>query len=169
MNSHNEFLNLAFEEAELAESEGTYPIGAVIVNADGNVISRGRNRVFTEQDSTAHAEVDAIRKAGHVLIDMTIKKFNKNELTLYTTCEPCPMCTCTILLSGIKQVVWAADDDEYGAIRRMKEGPHFLHLFNTIKYVASPSLELENKQRKMLKEWCIRRGITNKNWEEKLI
>lgn len=167
MDNHFNYLSLAFEEALLAESEGTYPIGAVIVDATGHVISRGRNRVFSDQDCTAHAEVDAIRKASPVLLDAANKKFNKNTFTLYTTCEPCPMCTCTILLSGIKQVVWAADDDDYGAIRKMKEGPHFLALFNTIHYVASPSLELENKQRKMLKEWCIRRGIINNNWDEK--
>ncbi|CAM3907008.1 nucleoside deaminase [Cohnella lubricantis] len=167
-NNHIQFLKLAFEEAILAERGGTYPIGAVIVDSEGNVISRGRNRVFTEIDCTAHAEVDAIRQASHVLLDITNRKFNKNDFTLYTTCEPCPMCTCTILLSGIKQVVWAADDDEYGAIRRMKEGPHFLSLFNTIQYIASPCLELENKQRKMLKEWNIRRGIIHKEWEEKI-
>ncbi|WP_435921457.1 nucleoside deaminase [Paenibacillus sp. DYY-L-2] len=164
---HLKYLELAFEEATLAESEGTYPIGAVIVDNEGKVVSRGRNRVFTQEDCTAHAEVDAIRKAGHILLDTPNKRFKKNDLTLYTTCEPCPMCTCTILLSGIKQVVWAADDDEYGAIRRMKEGPHFINQFNTINYIASPSLDLENKQRKMLKEWNIRRGIINTEWEAK--
>ena len=167
LNNHQKYLELAFEEAEIAKREGTYPIGAVIVDAQGNVVSRGRNRVFSQQDCTAHAEVDAIRQAGHVLLDLTNKRFIKNELTIYTTCEPCPMCTCTILLSGIKQVVWAADDDKYGAIRRMKEGPHFIHLFNTITYVASPNLDLENRQRTMLKEWSISRGIINTEWDEK--
>jgi tRNA(adenine34) deaminase len=165
---HIKYLELAFEEAMKAQSEGTYPIGAVIVDSEGNVVSRGRNRVFTQMDCTAHAEVDAIRKAGHILLDPQNKRFKKNDLTLYTTCEPCPMCTCTILLSGIKKVVWAADDDNYGAIRRMKEGPHFIDLFNTIEYIASPNLDLENRQRKMLKEWNTSRGIINTEWDEKL-
>lgn len=166
MDQHYENLLIAFEEAELAQSEGTYPIGSVIVDSKGNVISRGRNRVFSECDCTAHAEVDAIRKAGTNLLDLSGKRFIKNDFTLYTTCEPCPMCTCTILMSGIKKVVWAANDDEYGAIRRMKDGPHFIEQFNTITYLAAPYLELENRQRKMLADWNTSRGILNTSWEK---
>lgn len=101
--SDYEYLTLALEEADQALIEGTYPIGAIIVDADGNVVSRGRNRVFSECDPTAHAEVDAIRQAGQHLLDVSKKRYTKNDLTLYTTCEPCPMCSCTILMSGIKR------------------------------------------------------------------
>lgn len=166
MDTHYQNLLLAFEEAELAKAEGTYPIGTVIVDANGEVVSRGRNRVFTDADCTAHAEVDALRKAGHRLMDVDAKRFVKNDLTLYTTCEPCPMCTCTILLSGIKKVVWAADDDEYGAVRRMKEGPHFMKQFSTIEYLAAPYLDLENRQRKMLEEWNLGRGFPSASWQQ---
>lgn len=79
------------------------------------------------------------------------------------------MCTCTILLSGIKRVVWAADDDEYGAVRRMKEGPHFQNLFNTISYIASPYIDLEEKQRHMPAKWNVNRGIINTEWEQEKI
>lgn len=161
-----DYLVMSLLEAEIALEEGTYPIGAVIVDDNGEIVSRGRNRVFSESDCTAHAEVDAIRKAGHKLLDLTNKRFVKNDLTLYTTCEPCPMCTCTILLSGIKKIVWAADDDEYGGIRRFKEGPHFINLFDTLSYVASPYVNLENKQRELLAKWNIGRGILNTEWEK---
>ncbi|OAB29640.1 tRNA-specific adenosine deaminase [Paenibacillus macquariensis subsp. defensor] len=164
--SDHDYLVIALEEAQKAFEEGTYPIGAVIVDGEGNVVCRGRNRVFSECDCTAHAEVDVIRRAGNRLLDMTNKRFVKNDFTLYTTCEPCPMCSCTILQSGIKHIVWAADDEEYGGIRRFKEGPHFIHLFNTLSYVASPYPDLENKQRQLLAEWNIGRGILNTEWEK---
>ncbi|MEO2204657.1 nucleoside deaminase [Paenibacillus pabuli] len=163
--SDYEYLVLALEEADQAFIEGTYPIGAVIVDEDGDVVSKGRNRVFSECDPTAHAEVDAIRRAGKHLLDLDRKKFTKNNLTLYTTCEPCPMCSCTILMSGIKRIVWAADDKEYGGLRRFKEGPHFIHMFDTLSCVAAPYLDLENRQRAMLAKWNISRGLLNTEWE----
>ncbi|MFK0522082.1 nucleoside deaminase [Paenibacillus illinoisensis] len=163
--SDYEYLVLALEEADQAFIEGTYPIGAVIVDEDGDVVSKGRNRVFSECDPTAHAEVDAIRRAGKHLLDLDRKRFTKNNLTLYTTCEPCPMCSCTILMSGIKRIVWAADDKEYGGLRRFKEGPHFIHMFDTLSCVAAPYLDLENRQRAMLAKWNISRGLLNTEWE----
>ncbi|WP_127539482.1 nucleoside deaminase [Paenibacillus illinoisensis] len=163
--SDYEYLVLALEEADQAFIEGTYPIGAVIVDEDGDVVSKGRNRVFSECDPTAHAEVDAIRRAGKHLLDLDRKRFTKNNLTLYTTCEPCPMCSCTILMSGIKRIVWAADDEEYGGLRRFKEGPHFIHLFDTLSCVAAPYLDLENRQRAMLAKWNISRELLNTEWE----
>ncbi|WP_154892337.1 deaminase [Paenibacillus illinoisensis] len=163
--SDYEYLVLALEEGDQAFIEGTYPIGAVIVDEDGDVVSKGRNRVFSECDPTAHAEVDAIRRAGKHLLDLDRKRFTKNNLTLYTTCEPCPMCSCTILMSGIKRIVWAADDKEYGGLRRFKEGPHFIHMFDTLSCVAAPYLDLENRQRAMLAKWNISRGLLNTEWE----
>ena len=163
--SDYEYLVLALEEADQAFIEGTYPIGAVIVDEDGDVVSKGRNRVFSECDPTAHAEVDAIRRAGKHLLDLEQKRFTKNNLTLYTTCEPCPMCSCTILMSGIKKIVWAADDEEYGGLRRFKEGPHFFQMFDTISCVAAPYLDLENRQRAMLAKWNISRGLLHTEWE----
>ncbi|QOS77698.1 nucleoside deaminase [Paenibacillus sp. JNUCC31] len=163
--SDYEYLVLALEEADQALIEGTYPIGAIIVDTDGNVVSKGRNRVFSECDPTAHAEVDAIRQAGQHLLDVSKKRYTKNDLTLYTTCEPCPMCSCTILMSGIKKIVWAADDEGYGGLRRFKEGPHFIHLFDTLSCVAAPYLDLENRQRALLAQWNIGRGLLNTEWE----
>lgn len=160
------YLLEAFKEAEKSKEEGTYPIGAVIVNSEGKIISRGRNRVFSDCDTTAHAEVDAIRKSGLAMLDLDNKRFLKNDFTLYTTCEPCPMCSCSILLCfSIKRVVWAANDKEMGAMRKFKEGPHFLERFNTISYEAAPFRDLEVRQRKMMAEWSISRGFKDTPWQ----
>jgi tRNA(adenine34) deaminase len=75
------YLELALEEAEIAFNEGTIPIGAVLVDPDGNVLSKGRNRVFTNSDPTKHAEIDVIRQAGLLLMDTKYK----NKCTLYST------------------------------------------------------------------------------------
>ena len=78
MDKQYEYLLLAFEEAEKAKDEGTFPIGAVIVDSDGTVVSRG-HRVFSSCDSTSHAEVDGIRKAGHKILNVENKKFIPNN------------------------------------------------------------------------------------------
>lgn len=67
------FLQMALEEAEMALKENTYPVGAVIVDGNNNVIARGRNRVHPQKDITAHAEIDAIRNAGEAMFDAKIK------------------------------------------------------------------------------------------------
>ncbi|MEK3874999.1 nucleoside deaminase [Paenibacillus sp. FSL M7-0420] len=174
MDNHYEYLLLAFEEAEKAKEEGTYPIGAVIIDSNGTVVSRGRNRVFSSYDTTSHAEVDAIRKAGHKILDVESKKFVvDNGLTLYTTCEPCPMCTGTIVLSKIKKVVWAANDAEIGAFKKFKERtsplPIYNDLFNDIEIVAAPYSDLEIRQRLMLAEWNNNRGYTDNHWNKEFI
>ncbi|TQR41156.1 deaminase [Paenibacillus popilliae] len=63
MEEDRKYLFAAFEEAEKSLKEGTYPIGAVLVNSIGEIVSKGRNKVFSECDTTAHAEVEAVRNA----------------------------------------------------------------------------------------------------------
>lgn len=73
------YLLKAFEQAEMARAEGTFPIGAIIVDEHGELVSVGRNKVFSLCDTTAHAEVEAIRKAGSYMLDMKSKRFNQNN------------------------------------------------------------------------------------------
>jgi len=132
------YLNIALEEAEIAFTEGTIPIGAVLVGPDGNIINRGRNRVFTAFDPSCHAEIDVIRKSGKELLD---KKY-KNKCTLYTTVEPCPMCSGAIILADISRVVWALSDDYLGALRIMKEGNYFRHKYDKVSVTEMPYRDL---------------------------
>jgi tRNA(Arg) A34 adenosine deaminase TadA len=78
------------------------PFGCVIVK-DGEVIGRGNNRVTSTNDPTAHAEVVAIREACQALGD-----FQLTGCTLYTSCEPCPMCLGAIYWARPDRVVFAA-------------------------------------------------------------
>ncbi len=95
MTSHHErFMALAIEEALSGLREGERPFGSVVVR-DETIVGRGRNRVNTTFDPTTHAEILAIRDAA-----ANLKELRLTGCTLYTTCEPCPMCCGAILYSG---------------------------------------------------------------------
>ncbi len=100
------FLSKAVEIAAAGIENGGGPFGAVIVK-DGKIISECFNRVALDNDPTAHAEILAVREAAK-----TVGSFNLDGCTLYTTCEPCPMCLGAIYWSGIRKVVYASDRND---------------------------------------------------------
>ena len=79
------------------------PFGAVIVKA-GEVIATGTNLVTSSNDPTAHAEISAIRKACEAL-----QSFQLEDCTIYSSCEPCPMCLSAIYWARPQRLVFAAD------------------------------------------------------------
>jgi len=104
-------MRLALDEARLADDKGDVPIGAVIVAADGRVVSRGHNQRESLGDPTAHAEVVAIRAAADA-----VGSWHLEGLTLVVTLEPCTMCGGAIVLSRLAQVVYGAADPKAGAV-----------------------------------------------------
>ncbi|HBE43822.1 MAG TPA: tRNA-specific adenosine deaminase [Bacteroidales bacterium] len=97
------FLNRAVGIAVSGIEEGGGPFGAVI--ARGNeIIAESNNTVVLARDPTAHAEINVIRKASAIL-----GTHNLPDCTLYTSCEPCPMCLGAVYWSGIRKVVYAYD------------------------------------------------------------
>ena len=103
------FLREAIAEARLAELSGEVPVGAIIVR-DGQVLARGRNRVITDSDPTAHAEIVALRAAG-----LALGNYRLEGCDLYTTLEPCAMCAGAILHARIRRLIYAAPDPKSGA------------------------------------------------------
>lgn len=97
------FLRRAVEIAGNGILNGGGPFGAVIVRKD-KIISEAFNRVTLNNDPTAHAEILAIRHAASVL-----KSYELDDCTLYSSCEPCPMCLGAIYWSGIKKVVYGCN------------------------------------------------------------
>jgi guanine deaminase len=77
------------------------PFGAIIVK-DGEIVAEGWNKVTSEYDPTAHAEMSAIRNACK-----TLKHFELKDCTIYTSCEPCPMCFGGIYWSRLDRVVYS--------------------------------------------------------------
>jgi len=86
------------------------PFGAVIVR-DGEVLAEGWNEVTSSNDPTAHAEVTAIRKACQA-----VGNFSLEGATLYTSCEPCPMCLASAYWARVSRIVYANTRDEAAGI-----------------------------------------------------
>jgi guanine deaminase len=101
---NNKYMQLALDEASknLDFVHGG-PFGCVIVK-DGKVVATAHNEVLKTHDPTAHAEILAIRRAGEFL-----GTHDLSNCTLYTSCEPCPMCYSAIYWSRIKSVYFSAD------------------------------------------------------------
>ena len=100
----NEYMKLAVQEAEYGvnNKEGG-PFGAVIIKND-KVVASSHNTVLLDNDPTAHAEVNTIRKACKEL-----NTYDLSNCILYTTSEPCPMCASAIIWSNIKTVYYGTD------------------------------------------------------------
>ncbi|MDP9027572.1 MAG: nucleoside deaminase [Actinomycetota bacterium] len=101
---------------------GGGPFGALIVGPDGAVLAEGQNRVTRDLDPTAHAEVVAIRRAC-----TAVGSFTLAGGTLYTSCEPCPLCLSAALWARVDRVVFAAD--RHDAARGGFDDREFYELF----------------------------------------
>lgn len=99
----------ALQEAEIAYEKDEVPIGAVVV-LNNKIIGRGHNQTIQLNDPTAHAEMIAITAASNYL-----KSQYLNECDIYTTAEPCVMCSGAILLSKIKNLYFSAFEPKLGA------------------------------------------------------
>ena len=102
------YMKIAIEEAKKAANIGEVPIGAIIVR-DGEVISRAHNLRESTQNPTAHAEHIAIQKASQYL-----KSWRLEGCKLYITLEPCVMCSGSIVMSRIPEVIYGAKDPKGG-------------------------------------------------------
>jgi tRNA(adenine34) deaminase len=102
---------LAFAEAERAGWCGEVPVGAVLVGADGAVITASGNRVETDDDPTAHAEMLVLRAGAATLGQKLL-----DGCDLYVTLEPCPMCAAAISLARIRRLYFGAYDPKSGGV-----------------------------------------------------
>jgi tRNA(adenine34) deaminase len=105
------FMRLAIEQAQIAGRMGEVPIGAVISDKSGQVISSGYNLREASKDPSAHAEMIAIRKAGEALGSWRLE-----DTTIFVTIEPCLMCVGAIILARIDRLVFGARDPKAGAV-----------------------------------------------------
>ena len=102
----NKFMQRAIELSIESINSGGGPFGSVIVK-DEKIISEGMNRVTVNNDPTAHGEIVAIRNACKKL-----NNFNLSDCSLYSSCEPCPMCMSAIYWSRIGKVYYANTRDD---------------------------------------------------------
>jgi len=104
-----EAMEMALSKAKLAAEAGEVPVGATAVY-NGEIIAGGQNRVWRDNDPTAHAEIVAMRGAAAVL-----GNYRLSGVTLYVTLEPCAMCAGAMIHARIDRLVYAASDPKYGA------------------------------------------------------
>lgn len=104
------FMQMAIDLSVENVKSGGGPFGAVIVK-DGAIIATGCNRVTANNDPTAHAEVTAIRSACQKM-----QNFKLSGCTIYTSCEPCPMCLSAIYWSGISRIYYGNTKEDAEAI-----------------------------------------------------
>ena len=102
---------LAFHEAEAAAARGEVPVGAVVTDKAGAILSRAGNRTLELKDPTAHAEMLAIRAAASVLDSERLI-----DCDLYVTLEPCAMCAGAISFARLRRLYFAAADEKMGAV-----------------------------------------------------
>ena len=103
-------MRLALGEAEAAASAADVPVGAVVLDADGTVVGRGRNQREADFDPAAHAEILALRMAGQ-----TRRDWRLDGCTLVVTLEPCTMCAGALLAGRVARLVYGAADPRAGA------------------------------------------------------
>jgi len=103
------FMREALRLADEAAAAGEVPIGAVVVVA-GQIVGRGMNRVIRDGDTTAHAEIIALRETFRL-----INNYRVPGASVYTTVEPCAMCAGALMHARVGRVVWGAPDLKFGA------------------------------------------------------
>ncbi len=105
------WMQVALEQARLAADENEVPVGAVVVDADNQLIAAGRNSPIGRNDPTAHAEIMVLRDAA-----LKIGNYRLIDTTLYVTLEPCVMCVGAMIHARVKRLVYGANEPKTGAI-----------------------------------------------------
>jgi tRNA(adenine34) deaminase len=127
-------MEIALEEARAARDRGEVPVGAVAVSGE-RVIGRGRNRTEELQDPVAHAEILALREAAHALGSWRLP-----GVTLYSTLEPCAMCSGACVLARIERLVYGADDPKAGmsgSLATLPQDPRLNHRVEIVRGILA--------------------------------
>lgn len=104
-------MRLALDQADRATEHGDVPVGAVVLDPEGNILGLGHNERELTNDPSAHAEIVALRRAAE-----TLGQWRLEGCTLVVTLEPCTMCAGAIVASRIEHLVFGAFDDKAGAV-----------------------------------------------------
>lgn len=109
--NHEEFMQMALEEALRARDMEEVPVGAVVVESSGRVLAAAHNQTIARCDPTAHAEILALRDAAE-----RIGNYRLLASAIYVTVEPCVMCMGAIVHARVGRVVYGAPDPKWGAL-----------------------------------------------------
>lgn len=99
------YVRMAIDVARKARAKGNHPFGAILVDGQGQILLRAENTVVSERDCTGHAETNLMRQAS--------RRYDRDFLancTLYTSTEPCPMCTGAIFWGNVRRIVYGLSE-----------------------------------------------------------
>ena len=108
--NHVDFMKIAIQEARKAEKKGEVPVGAVLVDSGGHILSCSHNQPILLSDPTAHAEILVLREAA-----ARIQNYRLLSTVLYVTIEPCVMCMGAIIHARVSTLVYGTKDSKWGA------------------------------------------------------
>lgn len=116
MEADQVYMELALSEAQAAAARGEVPVGAVLVDALGNILAQDGNRVIERCDPAGHAEMVVLREAA-----LRQANYRLAGTTLYVTLEPCAMCAGAMIHARIARLVYGAADPKSGAIHSLMQ------------------------------------------------
>jgi len=108
--NHTDYMEIAIQEAAKAEKKGEVPVGAVLTDSGGRILSASHNQPISLSDPTAHAEIMVLRKAA-----ASTHNYRLLSTVLYVTIEPCVMCMGAIIHARVATVVFGTQDLKWGA------------------------------------------------------
>ena len=109
-----EWMRVAIDAAREAARIGEVPVGAVVVDTNGEMLAVASNLTITNNDPTAHAEILAIREAAG-----KIANYRLVDTTVYSTIEPCAMCAGALVNARVSRLVFGAHDERFGAVETL--------------------------------------------------
>lgn len=104
------WMRQAIKNAQISEQKNEVPVGAVIVK-NNEIIGKGHNLMISENDASAHAEIQALRSAGN-----NTQNYRIIDATIYVTLEPCMMCVGAMVHARLSRVVFGAYDHKTGMV-----------------------------------------------------
>lgn len=141
-------------EAELALNEGNYPIGALIANKKGDIVAKSRNKNFTNNDISAHAEILCLREMGTEVLS----KDNGKKHFLFTSLEPCGGCGFFIARTNVKVIYAAAIDPYKPGVSVLKKSKEFGGMFEKVEFIVGEFKDLAIKSRRLMRDYLLSRG-----------
>ena len=109
--SFRSYMHIALDEARAAAARGEIPVGAVVIDANGQVVAQAGNRTRELSDPSAHAEMLVIREAC-----LRLGQERLTDHDLYVTLEPCPMCAGLIAVARLRRLYYGATDEKSGGV-----------------------------------------------------
>jgi tRNA(adenine34) deaminase len=153
MDHHHHWMHQALAQAAQAGQAGDIPVGAILLNPQGQPIAQTQNRRDRDQDPLGHAELLALRAGAQHL-----NNWRLTDCTLYVTLEPCPMCAAAILQARIKTLIYGTEDLKAGAIRSVLNLPDSPASFHKLTIIGGI---LETDARLQLQTWFKQRRNAN--------